>query len=92
MSVRCPTYGFTAAHDADAVAVLELGILGTFCASRNKCPGSGLTLSGWILQRRNLRMQSIFLLDLTFCRRFYGVNSVACVRARPRTVLRERHE
>jgi hypothetical protein len=46
MNVRCPTYGFTAAHDDDAVAVPELDILGTFCASRNKCPGSRLKLSG----------------------------------------------
>jgi hypothetical protein len=46
MSVRYRTYGFTAAHDADAMAVPELDILGTFCASRNKCPGSGLELSG----------------------------------------------
>jgi hypothetical protein len=46
MSVRYRTYGFTAAHDADPAALPELGILGTFRASRNKCPGSGLISSG----------------------------------------------
>jgi hypothetical protein len=35
-----------AAHDADAVAVPEPGILGFFCASRNQCPGSGLMFFG----------------------------------------------
>jgi hypothetical protein len=74
MNVRCRTYNCTVAHDADPAAVPELGILGTFRASRNKCPGSGLISSGRILQRRNLQVQPIFLLDLTFCRRFDGVN------------------
>jgi hypothetical protein len=83
MNVRYRTYNCTVAHDADPAAVPELEILGTFCASRNKCSGSGLISSGSILQRRNLRIWSIFLLDLTFCRRFYGVNSVVCVRIRP---------
>jgi hypothetical protein len=47
MNVRSRTYSRpAAAHDADAVAWPELGILGTFCANRNKCPGPGLALSG----------------------------------------------
>jgi hypothetical protein len=46
MNVRCRTYNCTVTHDADPAAMPELAILGTFCASRNKCPGSGLILPG----------------------------------------------
>jgi hypothetical protein len=46
INVRSRTYSCTAAHDADAVGMPELGILGTFYANRNKCPGPGLTSFG----------------------------------------------
>jgi hypothetical protein len=68
---------------ADPGLPCRRGPLWNFLRQGNKFPSSELILSGRVPHICNPWVQPIFLLDLTFCRRFYGANSVARVRIRP---------